>query len=524
MKRYLLSVLLFWTTSLTAGLPPTSSRVSGESTFPTTFKTNYGSFTGTRAGTTLTLSGIGAASGTSLVLGGTRAASAIFDAQSTTQGILTPRVTTAQMNAIAAPATGLTIYNTDLNSIATYNGTAWTYGFGNLSTGTDWVSYTPSIGTAFGTVSPASNQCKWKLIGADMLIKCSFAVGTPAAGTSFISIPSGYTIDASRLILQNTTSAPGDKVGFGQADGNGSNTNAFVTAPATSLTNFYHAGLTSSAPNLTPTTTLVGLYAPGAIFSTDQIRIPILGLSSNTSAWVQANSSPIATTTVFSARVDAAGVVSGENVDWINGNCTVSVPYSCTFQAGIFTTAPNCEFTHSGAAQRLTYLTDTMNSTTLAWYAQNDSGANTTGPTSIVCQKSSTDYTAAHSPFIIGTFAGTPNVPGYAGRVDTFSVSFGTTDLETICSSSPCFIDQIGTAVSSITRASAGQYSLNTVRTYTKLKCNVAYNNLSLEPVFYTNATNAYRCENCSSLNFGSQGRNGAQSDVLGTLICQGSY
>ena len=39
--------------------------------------------------------------------------SAKLDVVSTTQGVLVPRMNTVQMNAIAAPANGLMIYNTD---------------------------------------------------------------------------------------------------------------------------------------------------------------------------------------------------------------------------------------------------------------------------------------------------------------------------------------------------------------------------------------------------------------------------
>lgn len=44
----------------------------------------------------------------------------------------------------------------------------------------------------------------------------------------------------------------------------------------------------------------------------------------------------------FSAKVSSAGVVSSENYDWINGNCTSTAPYTCTFVSGFFTAAPNC--------------------------------------------------------------------------------------------------------------------------------------------------------------------------------------
>jgi hypothetical protein len=52
-------------------------------------------------------------------------ASSILDLTSTTQGLLLPRMTTTQINAIATPAAGLTVYNTTLALICFYNGTAW---------------------------------------------------------------------------------------------------------------------------------------------------------------------------------------------------------------------------------------------------------------------------------------------------------------------------------------------------------------------------------------------------------------
>lgn len=51
--------------------------------------------------------------------------SALLDVSSTTKGFLQPRMTTAQRNAIASPATGLQIYDTDDNAKYYYDGNAW---------------------------------------------------------------------------------------------------------------------------------------------------------------------------------------------------------------------------------------------------------------------------------------------------------------------------------------------------------------------------------------------------------------
>jgi hypothetical protein len=52
-------------------------------------------------------------------------ASAKLDVTATDKGLLIPRLTTAQRNAIAAPATGLMVFDTDVNCFFFYNGAAW---------------------------------------------------------------------------------------------------------------------------------------------------------------------------------------------------------------------------------------------------------------------------------------------------------------------------------------------------------------------------------------------------------------
>ena len=56
-------------------------------------------------------------------------ASSILDVSSTTKGVLIPRMTKTEKNAIAAPATGLLIYQTLPDSIGFqyYNGTVWVW-------------------------------------------------------------------------------------------------------------------------------------------------------------------------------------------------------------------------------------------------------------------------------------------------------------------------------------------------------------------------------------------------------------
>jgi hypothetical protein len=52
-------------------------------------------------------------------------ASSILDLTSTTKGFLPPRMTNAQITAIASPAAGLVVYSTTALTLAFYNGTSW---------------------------------------------------------------------------------------------------------------------------------------------------------------------------------------------------------------------------------------------------------------------------------------------------------------------------------------------------------------------------------------------------------------
>src|SRR5210317_480652 len=55
-------------------------------------------------------------------------ASAILQIDSTTQGVLFPRLTAVERDAIAAPAVGLLIFNTDTSQINAWNGSDWVPG------------------------------------------------------------------------------------------------------------------------------------------------------------------------------------------------------------------------------------------------------------------------------------------------------------------------------------------------------------------------------------------------------------
>ena len=85
-------------------------------------------------------------------------ASAILDVSSTQQGILIPRMTTAERDALKTPAAGLIIYNTTTNTLNIYDNTAW-YVFESISVGATTGSTAPGSGVAINEDGSAPANC-----------------------------------------------------------------------------------------------------------------------------------------------------------------------------------------------------------------------------------------------------------------------------------------------------------------------------------------------------------------------------
>ncbi len=99
-------------------------------------------------------------------------ANAALDVESTTQGMLYPRMTTAQRDAIASPAKGLTIFNTDLNFIQTNIGT---------SAAANWIKWAPADPSSNGTAAVSAYTCS------------TASAGTMTAGTAVSGVTQTIT-------------------------------------------------------------------------------------------------------------------------------------------------------------------------------------------------------------------------------------------------------------------------------------------------------------------------------------------
>jgi trimeric autotransporter adhesin len=147
-------------------------------------------------------------------------ASAMLDVKSTNKGMLVPRMTTAQRNNIAAPATGLFVFDSDLNRFYFFNGTNWgeigaiTPKFiadadGNTSVHTETNSNEDVIRFSLG-----GNE-KWRMVGerlesnhiSNIFLGYNAGLGnTTGATNTFIGGASG---------TYNTTGATNTFIGYG---------------------------------------------------------------------------------------------------------------------------------------------------------------------------------------------------------------------------------------------------------------------------------------------------------------------
>jgi len=115
--------------------------------------------------------------------------SALLDVTSTTKGILVPRMTAAQRNAIASPATGLLIYQTNSTpGFYYYSGSAWTAvstkgantALSNLAASTSINSVL--LPNASATLDFGSSSRNWRNGFFGGALKVGAVSGTPATG------------------------------------------------------------------------------------------------------------------------------------------------------------------------------------------------------------------------------------------------------------------------------------------------------------------------------------------------------
>ena len=147
-------------------------------------------------------------------------ASAALQIDSTTKGLLSPRLTTVQKNAISSPAAGLVLYDSDLNKLNVYNGSTWknvgsTEIGGEVTSGSAGSVLFIGDGTVLGqdasnfTFSTSTNRLLVTQASSTRLSVTDSAYfgGTATStfdSTGFLTLPSGFLSQASSTIGAGT--------------------------------------------------------------------------------------------------------------------------------------------------------------------------------------------------------------------------------------------------------------------------------------------------------------------------------
>lgn len=129
------------------------------------------------------------------------ATSAILDIRSTSKGLLVPRMTTTQRDAISTPVTSLLIFNTSTNQFNYWDGSAWIFLSAVKTGGAAATDGTAILSSGTATVNTTAVAAGSKiLLTYQNCTSCgTIYIGTITAGTSFV-INSSNGSDASTVL------------------------------------------------------------------------------------------------------------------------------------------------------------------------------------------------------------------------------------------------------------------------------------------------------------------------------------
>ena len=163
--------------------------------------------------------------------------SAVLQATSTTKGFLPPTMTLAQRNAIASPAYGLLIYNTDNQQVEVYS---------NISGTAAWSAASTNIYNANGTLTGTRNitQANYPLNFKGGLVNIDSSLSVDANG----KFGGTVTATSGSILRFGQTSTEG--IGSKRTDGGNANGLDFFTAGTSkvSITNAGNVGIGTQTP------------------------------------------------------------------------------------------------------------------------------------------------------------------------------------------------------------------------------------------------------------------------------------
>lgn len=301
------------------------------------------------------------------------------------------------------------------------------------------VQYTPTF-TGFGVVTNVN--CYGQQIGPNELIDCTFTSGTPTAVEARVSLRSGL---ASNSGLPTTSHAG---YGFNSA----ASTSQYVVIKESSVSYVTFGRQAADTGGLTKQTGS-GFIGSGQTFSFYAL-VPIAQYQASVPTYSDRCRDQRNCETVFSAKIGSAGAVSEENLDFINGNASISDTslFTLNFNTSLFSTAPNCVVTSVSSSSTVSTIAkiDTQATTTAIVVRTYDTSTSssftkTAYAFDITCQRQGQDYINAKVNQIVGSFKDYVRTPNTAtGKVGFCSAKISATG---------AISDQLGGCFASCTNA-----------------------------------------------------------------------
>lgn len=209
----------------------------------------------------------------------------------------------------------------------------------------------------------------------------------------------------------------------------------------------------------------------------------------------------------FSAKISTSDVVSDENTDWINGNCTNASTgqQTCNFVSGTFSNTPNCTVVSNSAANNYCYVSAVSSTAATTICVVGATGVASDTATVLSCQKAGSDF---KMPVV------QPIVVGQVSQSQNTALKIATAKVSSTCTSSPCTIAS-GFNITSITRQSTGNYTMNYEANYFTQApfCTVTQ---------ATNSSGMIPATTTTSTTFATNNAAGTSTDTTFDIICFG--
>lgn len=218
---------------------------------------------------------------------------------------------------------------------------------GTLNSISDWEDC-----TIVGSWANTTYTCKEKRIGDEIKFSVGMTVNGAVSGALEFTLPNSYIIDTSKInqAVDDATIVGSEVLINDASGGNYKGIIAYDTTTTVAVKSINSSSTYAQINTVGNTSPYV--WAVGDTL-TASFTLPIVGLTNGLDAVVESKTLDATTANALNARINSTAVVSNEDFDFLDGNCTLAGTgdYDCVYKSGIFTEEPVVTCTVDNAAQ-----------------------------------------------------------------------------------------------------------------------------------------------------------------------------